>query len=196
MLTRCLECGNAIRAAHWLCTLHLRARGARVARTTNEHELIRTLVFDFPFCSRYDEFRARVMYAVDVWNSGTRVADIARAHGITVAVTHAVTRDERQSLMCSFIAFVCAHLHLAPASLTETCRDRVRAWYPELICAGSLNDVLRGERMLHVLARATGTRDFLVYADVIIALATVINRDAIGIVYVAYARALGVPDTN
>ena len=190
MLTRCLECGNAVRAAHWLCPSHLRARGTRVARTTSEHELLRTLVFDFPICSRYDEFRARVMYAVDVWNSGNRVADVTRAHGLTLDVTHSVTRSERQTLMCSFVAFVCAHLHLAPASLAATCRDRVRAWYPELICACSLTEVLRGERMLHVLAAATGARDFLVYADLLIALGPVINRDAIGLVYVSYARSL------
>ena len=190
MMTRCLECGNAIRAAHWLCTSHMRARGARVARTTSEHDLIRTLAFDFPICSRYDEFRARVMYAVDVWNSGSRVADITRTHGITVDVTHPVTRTERQGLMCSFIAFVCAHLHLAPASLGQACRDRVCAWYPELICAGSLAEVLLGERMLYTLAAASGARDFLVYADLLTALGSVIDRDAIGRVYVAYARAV------
>ena len=189
-LVRCLSCGDAVREAHWLCARHRRERGRRVRGPIREAALLRALAFDFPICSRYDEFRARVLYAVDIWNSGTKVADIERAHGVALDVTGQMTTTERQSLLCAFVEFVCAHLHLAPASLAESCRDRVRAWYPELVCADSLPAILRGERMLIVLAAATGARDFLVYADLLVALAPVLDRDAIGLVYTSYAAGL------
>ena len=42
--------------------------------------------------------------------------------------------------------------------------------------------------MLYALERVTGTRDFLVLADLAVALQRKLNRDAVELIYAQYAR--------
>ncbi len=56
----------------------------------------------------------------------------------------------------------------------------VLCWYPALVCTA--------------LERASGTRDFLVLADLLMAFASVLTRDAIELVYSSYARRLALFD--
>jgi hypothetical protein len=65
---------------------------------------------------------------------------------------------------------------------------RGREWYPRLICTASLGAVLKSERVLRALEIATGTRGFLVLADITLALAGVLCRDVLAYVYTWYAR--------
>jgi hypothetical protein len=188
----CLECECAA-PSHWLCNRHMneraRARLPPEESTVREAELMRALVFDFPpmICGS-DEFAARVRYVSDVWCSTSKVRDIELKHGVTVRVSGAMTRHEMQDLVCAFVEFVCRNTRTA--GIAAACADRVLCWYPKLVCTESVASVRRGERMLHALERASGTRDFLVLADLLMAFASVLTRDAIELVYLSYVRRL------
>ena len=188
----CLECECAT-TSHWLCSRHMheRARARLPPETTpiREAELMRALVFDFPVACGCEEFAARVRYVSDVWCSTSKVRDIERKHGVSVSVSGAVTRLEMQGLVCAFVEFICRNTHVV-RGIAAACADRVLCWYPALVCTESVESVRRGERMLHALERASGTRDFLVLADLLMAFASVLTRDAIELVYVSYARRL------
>ena len=99
------------------------------------------------------------------------------------------TRLEMQGLVCAFVEFICRNTHVV-RGIAAACADRVLCWYPALVCTESVESVRRGERMLHALERASGTRDFLVLADLLMAFASVLTRDAIELVYLSYARRL------
>jgi hypothetical protein len=194
-LTRCVECARPVadrhfRGSHWLCEAHRRERGARVGAEESEAELLERLVYDFPESCRYDLFRARMMYARDVWCTADKAREVCRAHGLAVRVTRRVTKRDVQGLVHALVAFVCRHLHLAPASLGEACVRRVRELYPRLACAETRQGRMRGERTLAVLEGATGVREFLVLSDVARGLGAVLPRDAVELVYAAYVRSL------
>ena len=99
-----------------------------------------------------------------------------------------LTKPEMRDLLCSFVEFVCRND--VARSLNEACADRVRAWYPALICAETTSSLLRGERMLYAVERVTGKRSFLVLADVAVALHRKLSRDTAELVYVWYARGI------
>jgi len=192
-LVRCAACGApvAYAGAHWLCAAHRRERGRAVAREASEAEVLGRLVFDFPQGAlRYDEFRARAMYVAEVWDEPDKPRAAALAHACAVRVTRPVERREVLELVGAFVAFVCRHVHLAPASLGAACADRVREMYPRLASAGPRAALLRGERMVRALTRATGVRAFLVLADVAAALAPRLPADAAERVYAAYLASL------
>lgn len=190
-MSACLECPECAAPSHWLCATHMneRARARLPLTTVREAELLRALVFDFPVACGRDEFAARVRYVSDVWCSASKVRDIELKHGVTVRVSDSVTRLDMQGLVCAFVEFVCRHAHVV-RGLTAACADRVLCWYPALVCTESVESVRRGERMLHALERASGTRDFLVLADLLVAFASVLTRDAIELVYLSYVRRL------
>jgi hypothetical protein len=145
--------------------MHERARSRLPPESTpiREAELMRALVFDFPVACGCEEFAARVRYVSDVWCSTSKVRDIELNHGVSVSVSGAVTRLEMQGLVCAFVEFICRNTHVV-RGIAAACADRVLCWYPALVCTESVESVRRGERMLHALERASGTRDFLVLA--------------------------------
>ena len=197
MPERCLECSRAlVPGVHWLCLSHMHARavGAGLCGSaetgpvlTREAEMMRALVFDFPASCGVHEFIARVRYVLGILASRTREADIRILHGANMRVSHRVTRGEMRDLICSFFEFVCRNAHVSH-DLVASCAGRVREWYPRLICTASLAEVMKSERVLQALELATGTRGFLVLADITLALAGVLCRDVHGHVYTWYAR--------
>jgi hypothetical protein len=196
MVEGCVECGVKVQsrscASHWLCCAHRASvASALVAsaggRALTEAEMLRALVFDFPEACGDDEFLARAHYVSEVWTSRSQLADIEGVYGVPLLVARDLTRSEMQGLVCSFVEFVCRHAHVA-SWLNAACADRVRAWYPALICSETTASLLRGERMLYALERVTGTREFLVLADLAVALQRKLNRDAVELIYAQYAR--------
>ena len=197
MLERCLECSRAlVPGMHWLCLSHIHARAARAglcgsAETgpvvAREAVMLRALVFDFPASCGIDEFIARSHYTLGILGSRTRVADLVVLHGAYMRASHRVTRGEMLDLVYSFFEFVHRNAHVSQR-LVASCADRVREWYPRLICTSSLGAVLRSERVLRALELATGTGGFLVLADITLALAGVLGRDVLALVYTWYAR--------
>jgi hypothetical protein len=192
----CTECGAEVEPApsHWLCYEH-RKRGATElldaignGAALNEAQIMRALVFNFPQKCGYKEFAARVRHVSDVWTSRAKVASLESTYGVTIRVSRGLTKLEMRDLLCSFVEFVCRND--VARSLNEACADRVRAWYPALICADTIGSLLRGERMLYAVERATGKKSFLVLADLVVALHRKLNRDAVELVYVWYARGI------
>lgn len=146
--------------------------GPVVAR---EAVVLRALVFDFPASCSFHEYVARVRYVIDVLGSRTRQGDLLWLHGAYMRVSHGVSRNEMRDLICSFVEFVCrnaASLGYNARAQMDACAIFVRALYPRLICTASLGAAKKSERMLLALERATGARDFLVLADVLLACAT------------------------
>jgi hypothetical protein len=188
---RCVMCnrardGDALR--HWLCRVHRIRRGKRT-RVNTEAGLMARLVFDFPETCDLDELRERVNFICNAWNSANMIRYVTDAYGMHDAVQRApLSYADVHGMLFALISFVCRHVCLCPA-LRDACAERVRVWYPLLSCADTRKTMLRGERMVLVLARATGTKEFLVLADVVIALGPRL-RDAAELVYAAYVRAL------
>ena len=197
MPDRCIECAGApVLGVHWLCSAHVHARAAEAglcgsAETgpvvAREAAMLRALVFDFPASCSVREFIARVRYALNVLGSRTRVADLVSLHGASMRVSHRVTRGEMGELLCSLLEFVYRNASVSE-TLVASCAGRVREWYPELICTASLGAVMKGERMLYAIERATGARGFLVFADLLLAFAGALCRDVLENVYTCYAR--------
>jgi hypothetical protein len=198
-MQECTECGAEVEPApsHWLCYEHrersatelLDAIGTKTG--LSEAHVLRALVFNFPEKCGYAEFAARVRHVSDVWTSRSKVASLESTYGVSIRVSRGLsglTKLEMRDLLCSFVEFVCRN-DLA-RSLNEACADRVRAWYPALICAETIGSLLRGERMLYAVERATGKKSFLVLADLVVALHRKLNRDAVELVYVWYARGI------
>lgn len=168
---------GAFTGTHWLCRAHRKERGALVAaaRVVTETELLVALVFSFPPRCAKQEFKARFLYAAEVWNAHDKAHAVLRAHSMRgkVRVTKGVPRADLLRMTTGLVAFVCAHVDAFRARLTlgAACAERVRQWYP--ILTHGLTErapMLRAERMLHLLHAATGTRDFLVLADFVCAL--------------------------
>jgi hypothetical protein len=194
MLTRCLECECVIvPGRHWMCSRHMHARAVTAFSNIvppfvlREAELLRALVFDFPGACCANEFHARLRYAVDILCSRTRTYDLISTHDVHVRESHPVTRGEMRDLVCSLVEFVCRNEH-ASLEIVRACATALRKWYPAVLCASSLREIARSERVLHVLERKGVTRDFLVLADTILALASKIGRDATELVHTHYAR--------
>lgn len=197
MLEQCLECSSAlVPGSHWLCVSHIHARAVCAglcgsAETgpvvTREAAMMRALVFDFPASCSVHEFIARVRYVLAIIGSRTREADLCSQHGAYMRVSHRVTRGEMRDLICSLVEFVCRNAHVSQ-DLVTSCAGRVREWYPKLISTASIGEVMKSERVLHALELATGTRDFLILADITLALAGVLCRDVLTHVYTWYAR--------
>ena len=188
-------------------------------RSVSEAQIMRALVFNFPEKCGYKEFAARVRHVSDVWTSRSKIATLEDTYGVSirgasgptgptgptglngltclpsVGLTgltgltglNGITKPEMRDLLCSFVEFVCRN---DVARLNEACEDRVRAWYPALICAETTSSLLRGERMLYAVERVTGKRSFLVLADVAVALHRKLSRDTTELVYLWYARGI------
>jgi hypothetical protein len=110
-----------------------------------------------------------------------------------VSVRRGVAPAAVTAMCTAFAEFVCAHIHIAPRELGAACVARVRAWYPVLApCAATRAETLAAERMLRVVERATGVREFLVLADVALAL-TAMPQNVVEAVYAAYVRGLSDP---
>jgi len=195
----CTECGAEVASgpSHWLCYEHRKRSATELLDVIgnraglSEAQILRALVFNFPQKCGYKEFAARVRHVSDVWTSRSKIASLESTYGVTIRVSSfhtGLTKLEMRDLLCSFVEFVCRN-DLA-RSLNEACADRVRAWYPALICAETVGSLLRGERMLYAVERATGKRSFLVLADLVVALHRKLNRDAVELVYVWYARGI------
>ena len=165
----------------------------------SEAQIMRALVFNFPEKCGYKEFAARVRHVSDVWTSRSKIATLEDTYGVSIrglngatglnglTGLNGITKPEMRDLLCSFVEFVCRN---DVARLNEACEDRVRAWYPALICAETTRSLLRGERMLYAVERVTGKRSFLVLADVAVALHRKLSRDTTELVYLWYARGI------
>jgi hypothetical protein len=70
------------------------------------------------------------------------------------------------------------------------CDDSVGRWYGSVVLVGSRDEMLRSERMLLALERATGARGFLVLSDLARALSPRLPADAVERVYAAYLTGL------
>ena len=197
MAGMCVECEITVQCrSHWLCRAHRTEVASALVcsgRAMSEAQIMRVLVFDFPTECGSDEFLARARHVSDVWTSRDKIADIEGVWGVQLLVSRGVARSEMQGLVCSFVEFMCRNAHVA-SWISGACSDRVRAWYPALICAETTGSLLRGERMLYALERVTGTRDFLVLADIAVALHGKLNRDAVELVYARYARSVSLFD--
>ena len=134
------------------------------------------------------EFLARVKFVSSFWNFAARPRRVLRAFGLlgkTNVPTLGVRRGEMLEMLTRFVAFLCAHVQVVPP-VGAMCVGRVAAWYRCVLVVDSRAAMLRSERMLLVLERATGARDFLVLADLACALAPKLPADAIERVYAAY----------
>ena len=207
----CTECGAEVPAApsHWLCYEHRKSSATALldavlgaGRSVSEAQIMRALVFNFPEKCGYKEFAARVRHVSDVWTSRSKIATLEDTYGVSIRGAtgpngatglngltglNCITKPEMRDLLCSFVEFVCRN---DVARLNEACEDRVRAWYPALICAETTRSLLRGERMLYAVERVTGKRSFLVLADVAVALHRKLSRDTTELVYLWYARGI------
>ena len=174
---------------HWLCRGHRHELGAPlVGATVTEAELYTALVFTFPpECARA-EFLARVKFVSSFWHFNARARRVMRAFGLlgkAKVSASGVRRGEMLEMLTRFVAFICAHVHVVP-QVGAMCAGRVAEWYGSVLVVDSRAAMLRGERMLLLLERATGTRDYLVLADLVCALDARLPRDAIERVYAAY----------
>ena len=210
----CTECGAEVPAApsHWLCYEHRKSSATALldavlgaGRSVSEAQIMRALVFNFPEKCGYKEVAARVRHVSDVWTSRSKIATLEDTYGVSIRGAsgptglngrngltgltglNGITKPEMRDLLCSFVEFVCRN---DVARLNEACEDRVRAWYPALICAETTSSLLRGERMLYAVERVTGKRSFLVLADVAVALHRKLSRDTTELVYLWYARGI------
>jgi hypothetical protein len=123
-----------------------------------------------------------------MWRCGKdRHRRILRTFGLlgkTRVTSLGVERGELLESLTSFVAFLCDHMSIIP-EVRWICEDRVRTWYGGVVLFLTREQMLRSERMLHILQRATGTRDFLILSDVHLALFARIG-DAVLCVYRAY----------
>ena len=185
----CARTRDAHDIRHWLCRVHRHRRGRRTREAT-EGGLLARLMFDFPptlACS-YEEMSDRMVFVCNAWNSVDMVQYVMDAYMVPDQRLVPLSYTDVHGLLFSFVSFVSRHLDACPG-LRSACEDRVRCWYPLLVSPASRASMLHGERMLHVLERATGSRDFLVLADVVLALGARLG-DAAELVYAAYVREL------
>lgn len=186
---------DASTGTHWLCRTHRKERGAvfTAARVVTETDLLSALVFSFPQRCAKREFTARFLYAAEVWNAHDKARAVLRAHSMRgkVRIIRGVPRADLLRMTTGLVAFVCAHVDAFRARLTlgAALAERVRQWYPILVHgACERAPMLRAERMLHALHAATGTRDFLVLADLVCALP--LPTELCERVYTAYIASL------
>lgn len=200
MLEKCTLGGSALMPGNdqWLCPWHLHARAhaaglcSSTVTVAREATMLRALVFDFPAECCRGEFIARVHYAINILGSHTRVTDLSARHGVNVRASHRLNRGERRDLVFSLFEFVRRNAHVSQ-SLVASCARRVCSWYPDLICTDSLESVMKSERVIRAVERATGARDFLVLSDIARALSGVFCRELLEKVYLCYARQLRRP---
>ncbi len=177
----------------WRCAPHRAEHGAGAIRAgvASERELLARLAFDFPDECSLDELVARCTFVTNAWATHDKVAYVAAAHGVDVgalAPLAPIAHREVQDLLASFLAFVARHSRYG-RGLALACVERLRSWYPVLVRVDSRASMLYGERILRTVERATGTREFLVLADVALALRGRIG-DAVECVYAAYLRSV------
>jgi hypothetical protein len=154
-----------------------------------EGDLLARLVFDFPETCDFDELGERMNFVCNAWNASNMIRYVTDAYGMSDVVQRApLSYADVHCMLFALISFVCRHLGACP-HLRGACAERVRAWYPLLACADARKTMLYSERMVRVLEHATGTKEFLVLADVVLALGPRL-RDAAELVYAAYVRAL------
>jgi hypothetical protein len=180
--------------AHWLCRPHRAEAGrAFVGSKASEADLLRELVFRFPAACGRDEFVARVAFVSTIWKCRhARHRRILRTFGLLGKVgvtTLGVERGQLLGLITDFVAFVCAHLPVVP-QIRGVCDESVGRWYGSVVLVGSRDEMLRSERMLLALERATGARGFLVLSDLARALSPRLPADAVERVYAAYLTGL------
>ena len=152
---------------HWLCRAHRKARGASLPLVVSEAELLLALVFRFPSeCDRSELIR-RVDYVSRIWHAGDRCRMVARDYAVrkSTKMVRGVTASDMLEMTTALVVFLCAHRSIVPR-FVDVCADRVREWYPSFAGASAAQWSPRSERMLYALEAATGTRDFLVLADV------------------------------
>jgi hypothetical protein len=194
MVTRECACGAASGAREfWRCAPHRAEHGAAALRAgiASERELLARLAFDFPDQCSLSELVARCTFITNAWAAPDKLAYVAAAHDVdhaALAPLAPIAHRDVQDLLASFLAFVARHAHFSPR-FTSSCVERLRVWYPVLARADSRASMLYGERILRTVERATGTREFLVLADVALALRGRIG-DAVECVYAAYIRSV------
>jgi hypothetical protein len=192
MLPRRCACGATTGAREfWRCEPHRAAHAvAALARgVATERDVLAALAFDFPDACALDEVAARLTFIANAWESPDTLLYVANAHAVdtgALAPLAPITHRDVHDLLESYLAFVARHFHLHP-SLATGVLGRVRAWYPYLVRPGDRAAALYAERILRLVERATGAREFLVLADVALALCPRLG-DAAELVYAAYLR--------
>ena len=180
----------------WRCAPH-RAEHAVAALARgfeSERDVLAALAFDFPDTCTLDELAARLVFIANAWESPDTVAYVACAHALESEALAAltalapITHRDVLDLLESYLAFLVRHLHLRPGLATGIL-ERVRAWYPYFVRPGDRAASLYAERILRLVERATGEREFLVLADVALALRPRLG-DAAELVYAAYVRGI------
>jgi len=170
----------------WRCAPHRaeHAAAALARGVESERDVLAALAFDFPDACKADELAARLTFIANAFESPDPVAYVARAHALDPEARASITHRDVCDLLETYVACVARHLHIH-SGLAAGLLGRVRAWYPYLVRPGARY----AERTLRLVERATGEREFLVLADVALALGPRLG-DAAELVYAAYVRGL------
>lgn len=180
--------------SHWLCRVHRKARAALLPLdVVSEAELLLALVFRFPSECDKSELIARLNYVSRIWHAADRSSMVARDYAVrkSTKIVRGVTASDMLEMTTALVVFLCAHRSIVPR-FVDVCADRVREWYPSFAGASAASGSYgasgapRSERMLYALEAATGTRDFLVLADVARALGGILPWFIVRKVHSAY----------